>query len=231
MFLNYISSLFFIRCINKVFGDLVSHMSKITKKEYFWLRLSYFPIFLFLLNLLQAPLELLFVKNIKHSQKGFVKWLSIQCKRWNYQLLFPTSNSTLFQRCLLVDMTSRPGTTSNQQWNNVVYFDVEIYNVEQRQINVVYFNVLIWTTLHNVETMMSFPTSIFTTLVNVKATWWKWQFPKRTKKIYQIEYTGFKVLATIFFTLLPILWGICSGILVKLQKLRSWKTLHYKNLI
>ena len=38
-------------------------------------------------------------------------------------------------------MTSRRRTTSNQRWNNVVYFNVEMYNVEQRRINVVYFNV------------------------------------------------------------------------------------------
>ena len=41
----------------------------------------------------------------------------------------------------MVDATSRRDTTSNQRWNKVVYFNVEIYNVEQRRINVVYFNV------------------------------------------------------------------------------------------
>ena len=53
----------------------------------------------------------------------------------------PANISTLFQRCLLVDMTSRRRTTSNQRWNNVVYLNVGIYNVEQRRINVAYFNV------------------------------------------------------------------------------------------
>ena len=38
-------------------------------------------------------------------------------------------------------MTSRRRTTSNQGWKNVVYINVEIYNVEQRPINVVHFNV------------------------------------------------------------------------------------------
>ena len=38
-------------------------------------------------------------------------------------------------------MTSRRHTTSNQRWNNVVYVNVEIYNVQQRWNNVVYFNV------------------------------------------------------------------------------------------
>ena len=38
-------------------------------------------------------------------------------------------------------MTSRRRTMSNQLWNNVAYVNVEIYNVEQRQINIVYFSV------------------------------------------------------------------------------------------
>ena len=41
---------------------------------------------------------------------------------------------------LLVDTASRRGTTSNQRWNDVVYFHDGIYNVEQRRINVVYFS-------------------------------------------------------------------------------------------
>ena len=32
-------------------------------------------------------------------------------------------------------------TTSNQRWNNVVYVNIEIYNVEERWNNVVIFNV------------------------------------------------------------------------------------------
>ena len=38
-------------------------------------------------------------------------------------------------------MTSQRRTTSDQCWNNVVYVNVEIYNVQQRWNNVVYFNV------------------------------------------------------------------------------------------
>ena len=30
--------------------------------------------------------------------------------------------------------------TSNQRWNNVLYINIGIYNVELRRINVVYFN-------------------------------------------------------------------------------------------
>ena len=33
---------------------------------------------------------------------------------------------------------------SNQRWNNVAYVNVEIYNVEQRQIKDVFFNVDIY---------------------------------------------------------------------------------------
>ena len=38
-------------------------------------------------------------------------------------------------------MTSRRRTTLNQRWYNVVYVNVEIYNVEQRWNNIVIFNV------------------------------------------------------------------------------------------
>ena len=63
------------------------------------------------------------------------------CYNSNYVTSIPENISTLFQRCLLVDTTSRRGATSNQRWNNVVYFNVGICNVKQRWINVVYFNV------------------------------------------------------------------------------------------
>ena len=38
-------------------------------------------------------------------------------------------------------MTLRCRVMSNQRSNNVMYVNVEIYNVEKRQINVVYFSV------------------------------------------------------------------------------------------
>ena len=38
-------------------------------------------------------------------------------------------------------MTSPRRTMSNQRWNNFAYVNVEIYNVEQRQINFVSFNI------------------------------------------------------------------------------------------
>ena len=36
---------------------------------------------------------------------------------------------------------SQRHTTSNQRWNNVVFVNVEIYNVEQRRTNIVHFKV------------------------------------------------------------------------------------------
>ena len=107
---------------------------------------------------------------------------------------------TLFQRCLLVDTTSRRGATSNQRWNNVVYFNLEIYNVKQRWINVDI------KTLDNVETTLSFSTLIWTLLVNVEITLWKWPFLKRTKQIISNRIHGirsFNYYFIIFFTLLP----------------------------
>ena len=48
-------------------------------------------------------------------------------------MLSDTANiSTSVQRCFQVDTKSRRRTTSNQRWNNVVYVNVEIYNVQQR---------------------------------------------------------------------------------------------------
>ena len=38
-------------------------------------------------------------------------------------------------------MTSRGRTTSNQRWKNVVYVNVEIYNIDQRWNSVMFFNV------------------------------------------------------------------------------------------
>ena len=41
--------------------------------------------------------------------------------------------------CCQSDMMSRHLSMSNQHWNNVVYVNVEIYNIEHCQINIVYF--------------------------------------------------------------------------------------------
>ena len=67
------------------------------------------------------PMKLNRVNQIKYS------WLFPQS-----EILYPANISTSVQRCFWVDMTSRHRTTSNQRCNNVLYVNVEIYNVEQR---------------------------------------------------------------------------------------------------
>ena len=81
---------------------------------------------------------------VKLGNKGMIKKVSTKV----YGILnklssrsFPANISTLFQRCSQADMTPRRRTTSNQSWNNVVYVNVGIYNVEQCRINLFYFNV------------------------------------------------------------------------------------------
>ena len=54
--------------------------------------------------------------------------------------MYPENISTLFQRCLQVDMTS-DNVKSTLKQRYVMNFNVGIYNIEQRRINVVYFNV------------------------------------------------------------------------------------------
>ena len=70
--------------------------------------------------------------------KGKIFAKEIPLIDWKYN---PANISTSVPRCFWVDMTSRRRTTSNQRWNNVVYVNVEIYNVEQRWNNAVFFNV------------------------------------------------------------------------------------------
>ena len=111
----------------------------------------------------------------------------------------PANISTLFQRWLLVDMTSQRGTTSNQRWNNVFISTLEFTTLKNVETSL-FISTLMWTTLDKVETMLFFSTSSFTTLVNTEETLWKWPFPKKTKKIISnwiTEYTEFKILTAI----------------------------------
>ena len=114
-------------------------------------------------------------------------------------------------------MTSRRRTTSNQRWNNVVYVNVEIYNVEQRWNNAVFFNV----ELNNVETTLSFSTSIFTTLGNVETTLRIWPFEKKKasiqkqNNIFELQGICWTQNLLQFF---PILRGICKRIFAEPQK-------------
>lgn len=62
-----------------------------------------------------------------------------QIYRWWFRN--PRNILTLFQLCSLVDITLQRPTKSNRCWKNVVYFNVEICNIEQRQTRVAYFKV------------------------------------------------------------------------------------------
>ena len=90
-------------------------------------------------------------------------------------------------------------------------------------------STLMWATLDNVETVkttLSFLTSNFATLVNVETTLRKWTFPKRAKKI--ILNLIHWIQSFNYFTLLPILWGICWKILANYYIARTlFKLLHF----
>ena len=103
-------------------------------------------------------------------------------------------------------MTSRRHTTSNQRWNNVVYVNVEIYNVQQRWNNVVYFNV----ELNNVRQRRNNVVIFNVDFHNVgqrrnnvaNTTIWKKLKPRFKNKIILLnfkEYGGLKIF--IFFPL------------------------------
>ena len=81
-------------------------------------------------------------------------------------------------------MTSGRRTMLNQRWNNVVYVNVEIYNVQQRWINVIIFNV----DFHNVGQRQN-------NVANM--TIWKKIEPRVKNKIMFLsfkEYAGLKIL-------------------------------------
>ena len=109
----------------------------------------------------------------------------------------PANISALLQGCLLVDMTSRRGTTSNQSWSNIVYFNVGIYNVEQRQINFVHFNV----DMNNIRQRRNKIVLFNVEFHNVSQR--RDNVAKMTifkiikKNHFKLEYTEFKVLTTI----------------------------------
>ena len=91
------------------------------------------------------------IKNAKLSNTIFI-WIRT----------YPANISMSVQRCFQVDMTSRRRTTSNHRWSNVVYVNVEIYDL--------FISTLNWTTLGNFETTLCISTSVFTTLGNVETT-------------------------------------------------------------
>ena len=88
-------------------------------------------------------------------------------------------------------MTSRRQINSNQRWNNVVFVNVEVYNIKNVE-STLSISTLILTTLDNVEAMLLFSTSIFTTLINVETliTLWIWSFTKswkEQKNIFELQ--------------------------------------------
>ena len=103
-----------------------------------------------------------------------------------------------FQRCFNVAfwLIRRCAATSNQRWNNVVYFNVGIYNIEQCWINVVYFNVDINNVRQRRNNVVIFNVDI-NNFGNHRNNVVKMAISKKNKTSFQIEYTEFKVLSTI----------------------------------
>ena len=89
--------------------------------------------------------------------------------------------STLFQRCCQVDMAAQRRTTSNQRWNNVVYVNVEIYNVEQLWTTIVIFNL----EFHNVDQCRNnvVNMTIWKRFKRAKKDLWKKKKKKRKRKL------------------------------------------------
>ena len=112
---------------------------------------------------------------------------------------FPANNSTSFQRCLLVGTTSRRGTmktTSNQRWNNVVFFNAGIYNLK----STLCVSTLIGTTFWQRSNNVIISKIEFQNVGNRRNNAVKMTISKKNKKkrkLCQIEYTDFEVLTTI----------------------------------
>ena len=141
-------------------------------------------------------------------------------EKWKQVGIWINFPQQTFQRCLLVDTTSWRGATSNQHWNNVVYFNVGIYNVDLRWINVVYFKV----DINNVRQRRNNVVIFNVDMNNVgkrRNNIGKWQFLKRTKQIIANrihEIRSFNYYFIIFFILLPILNWICRRVFARPQK-------------
>ena len=118
----------------------------------------------------------------------------------------------------------------NQRWKNVVYFKVGIYNVEQHRNNVLRFNVDINNVRQRRNNVTIFKVE-FHNVVKRPNNVLKMTISKKNKsKIFQIEYTEFKVLTTISQPSLYV--KNMSKSTCKAEKIfkRSWKILHFKNL-
>ena len=123
-------------------------------------------------------------------------------------------------------MTSRHRTTSNQRWNNVVYNNVQIYNVEQRWNNDVFFNVELSNVRqcrNNVVIFNVYFHNVGKRRNNVaNMTIWKKYKPRFKNKII---FSNFKeyVGLNIFLHFFPILREICKRTFAEPQKiLKHW---------
>ena len=93
--------------------------------------------------------SMFYIINMMEKQTLYTTFVLTLQKRYRFELRhrYPKSDTqtkatsanilTLFQRCLLVETTSRRWATSNQCWNKAVYFNVNMNNVRQRRNNVV----------------------------------------------------------------------------------------------
>ena len=143
--------------------------------------------------------------------------------------MYPANISTLFQRCLFVDTTSQSVATSNQRWNNIVYFKVQIYNVKQGWINVVFFKVNIKNVRQRRNNIVIFNVDM-SNVAKRRNNVVKWPFLKRTKQIISNRTHGirrFNYYFIIFFTLLPMLSWICWRVLAKPQKFFKYYEIFY----
>ena len=141
---------------------------------------------------------------------------------------------TLLHRCLQIDRTLQRRTTSNQRWSNVAYVNVGIYKVEQRRISVAYFNADVnnvrqhWNNnIFNVDFQNIGQRRI--NVVNMTIS----HFKNNSRGKDKIIFLNFKEkliksnAMDIFFTLFPILTGVCTRIFKKPQKFLK----HYVNIL
>ena len=128
-----------------------------------------------------------------HSNSKEVSYLPWQSTHPN----FPANISTLIQRCILV-VQHRDVRQCEINVETTLCISTLEFTTSNKVESTLCISTLIWTTPDNVEITFSFSTLSFTMLVNVKTTLWKWPFLKRTtkKRLFQTEYTEFKLLTT-----------------------------------
>ena len=117
-------------------------------------------------------------------------------------------------------MTSGRRTTSNQRWNNVVYNNIEIYNVQQRWNNIVYFNVElnnVWQHQNKVVIFNLHFHSVGQRRNNVaNMTVWEKKIKPRFKN--KIIFLSFKEYAGLKFFFVWSFYPICKRIFAEPQR-------------